>query len=75
MVGAGDDDNVVRIDGVNQAMLVVDAPRPIPGQVPFERFGFADALKRRSQNLSNQEVDALDQFAVMLLKPLVVAPA
>ena len=26
MVAAGDDDNVVCFDGINQAMLVVDAP-------------------------------------------------
>ena len=75
MVAAGNDNDIVRFDRVNQAMLAVDAPRPRPGQITPERFGFADPLERRSQNLPNQEVDAPDQFAVMLLKPLIVAPA
>ena len=66
MVAAGNDNDIVRFDRVNQAMLAVDAPRPRPGQITLERFGFADPLERRSQNLPNQEVDARDQFAVML---------
>jgi hypothetical protein len=51
MVTACNDYHIVGLRGVNQAMFVVDPPRPIAGEIAFERFGFADAFERASKNI------------------------
>src|SRR5712691_6985266 len=75
MVAARDDDRLVRPDGVDQTMFIVDTPRPVASEVTPERFRLTDASKRCSQNVLDQLIDSLDQSAVMFLEPLVIAPA
>src|SRR5437879_5236509 len=74
MVSAGDEDQRIALHGINQAMLVVDASRPIPRQIPLERLRFADSFKRRSQNVLDELVDSLGQLAIMLHEPLIIVP-
>jgi hypothetical protein len=42
---AGNDDDRLGRDVVNESMLVVDAPRPAACQVVFEGFGFAQSTE------------------------------
>ncbi len=46
MIFAGDNNYLCFSDFINKAMLVIDAARPVALQIGFERFGFADAVKR-----------------------------
>ena len=74
MVAARDDDHVVCPGHIDQSMLVVNSSGPTPSQIPFERFGLADTVKWLAEYFLNQLVDSLAEFAVMVLKPLIILP-
>ena len=74
VVAASDDDYDIGLNGVHQTMLVIDTPRPISREITLERFGLANPLKGRSKNVLDDLVDSLQQFAIALLKPLVITP-
>jgi hypothetical protein len=47
---------------IDQPVLIVDPPRPEPGQLAFQRLRFANAVKRIAQDVFDQHIDALDDF-------------
>src|SRR5450830_596494 len=76
---AGRDPDLVADDLVDQAVLVGDAPRPVPVQAMLERLGLADSLMGRvltgaSRDVLEQLVDPLEDPAVLDLPVQVVRP-
>lgn len=59
---------------VNDAVLIIDAPRPVPRQRMLQRLRLADAGKGRPRNLPDERVDALEQFLIGLLPVQVILP-
>jgi hypothetical protein len=47
------------IDAVDEAVFVVDASRPVAGEVSFERLGLADAVERIALDLADATNDAV----------------
>src|SRR5258707_11213316 len=52
-----DDLHFLRVCTVDQSVLVVDAARPVAGQVAFEGLGFAYALEGVALDLADQAGD------------------
>ena len=52
-----EDDEVVAIDEVDEAVLLGDPTRPRPGQHVPQRFGFADSGGRVAQRVVEEAVD------------------
>jgi hypothetical protein len=61
------DGDLVALDPVDQSVGVVDAPRPVAGELVLQRFRLADSLERRALNVANQEVDSFQPGFVRLL--------
>jgi hypothetical protein len=59
-------------DAIDEAMFLVNAPRPIAGQRMTKRFGFADAGMRIAPDVFEQFVNSPDNFFVRLLPVLVI---
>lgn len=59
---AGDNDQFVIGCPIDQAVSVVDAPRPIAGQTAAQRFGFSDASERIARRCGDQGINALQCF-------------
>jgi len=57
---------------VDNAVLVIDAPRPVTGKPVFKRL--AGTRERGSHNLMNEAVDALEHVSVSRLPVEVVLP-
>ena len=68
MITAGENPNLLWQYLVNQAVFLVDAPRPTPSQLVFEGFGFTDAGKRIALCICHQPNDA-DRLASIMLSP------
>ena len=47
---------------IDQPVLIVDPPRPEPGQLAFQRLRLANAVKRITKNVFDQRIDALNDF-------------
>ena len=61
-------EHTVFIDSVNEAIGIVNAPRPMPGKFMFEQFRLADALVDTvALNVFYQIVNALERLAVLHL--------
>jgi len=74
VVTAGDYNQGLVIDAVNQPVGVVDAARPKAREVFPEGLGFADALERVTQAVLDQCIDPLKGFAVLALPICVIVP-
>ena len=61
-----DDDEVIASDGVDEAVLLVEAARPVAGEVSAEAFGFAGADTGVACRFLDESVDAEQGFAVSL---------
>jgi len=59
---------------VDDAVLVVDASRPVTGKAVFERFGFAGARERIMHYLVDQPVYAFEHVPVGLLPVKIILP-
>ena len=59
---------------INETMFTIDAPRPAAGQISFEWFGFADALKTVAFRVFYQIVEAFKQLRLSFLKPEIIFP-
>lgn len=74
MITAGDDGDGAIIDGIYEAVGVVDAARPQACQIGFEWFGFANAGEGFALNVFDEQVDAFQGFFVLPLPVKVVLP-
>ena len=61
-------DDLYRIilNTVNKAICMVYAPAPISGQVAAQSLWFADSLIAVSVNISEELLDALEGFLILL---------
>ena len=59
MISTGNDGNRFLLHGVNEAMRVIDSPRPIALQVKSEWFRFSDSFEGGQCNFFAQFLDAL----------------
>ena len=65
MVSARCDDDGIIGHLVDQTMLVIDPPRPIPCQLMFERLRFSQTRERAALDVSNQFHDlGIDPFVL-----------
>ena len=67
-------DNVRIRDEIDEAIGLVDAPRPGSRQNVLERLGLADSCERISQHIQNEDVDALQSLPILPLPIDVVLP-
>src|SRR5665647_2505167 len=74
VIAACDDDQIVPIDPIDQAVGFINAPRPKAREVFFERFRLADTLERFPQAVLDQVVDPLQGLAILSLPILGVFP-
>ena len=74
MISAGNDGEVVIVDGVDQAVGVVDATGPEAGQVLTQGFGLAEPGKGCTERVGDQAIDAPQGLLVLVLPVEVVAP-
>lgn len=54
MVLTGEEDDRILIYFIDQAVLLVDAPRPASTQIVFEGLGFADTAKGMTQDVGDE---------------------
>ena len=47
---------------VDEAVCLVDSPRPHAGEIPAQRLGLADSRKRVSLDVPDELVDALEHL-------------
>src|SRR5580658_3031503 len=64
VVARRENDDLCFGDQVDEAMFVVDSPRPGPGQVVFERLGPADAGDGIRPYVFDELIDACEHLAV-----------
>ena len=74
MVAAGGDSDFGVGDFVDESVLVGDASGPISGEVVFEGFGFADPFVAVAGDVLQEQVDAFEDLAALLLPSGVVLP-
>ena len=74
MVAALQNNDRRAFDPVDQAMLMIDAPRPATGQPEFQRLGFADAPAGIPENVANQDVNPFEDLLVHGLPMPIVFP-
>lgn len=75
VVAGGNDDDLFVRDEVDKSVLVVDAPRPSPGQVVLERLRLANASEGVSAYVLDELVDPDKGLAVDPEPGCVVLPA
>jgi hypothetical protein len=75
MVAAGNDDELMAIDCIDQSMGVIDASGPKACQVLFQGFWFANALKRGSLSVSDDLVDTFEGFSALGLPMEIIRPS
>src|ERR1051325_926967 len=61
-------------EAIHDAVLLINPPRPPPGQRVTQRFGFADAGVRIAFDVLQQFVNPPDDLFVRLLPVLVIFP-
>lgn len=66
--------NCIISDLINEPMLVIDSPGPIAGKRMFQRFGFANTLKRAAFSFFNESVNTAKNFLVSFLPIDVIVP-
>ena len=71
---AGNDDRIIDY-AVDDAVRVIDPSAPPAAQAFIQRFRFADPIKRRSQDILDQQIVPLQRFSVLTLSPQIVFPA
>jgi len=54
------------VGSVDEAVFVVNASRPVAGQVSLERFGLTDAVERIALDLADETNNAAHPFAIGL---------
>jgi hypothetical protein len=59
-----DNDKIVALDAIHQAMFLTDPPGPVPAQILAQKFGSADALSGRALALGDHPIDALYHWLV-----------
>ena len=59
---------------INESMLVIDSPGPVAGKSMFQRFRFANTLKRAALNFLNEGVDTAKNLFVRFLPINVIVP-
>jgi len=59
---------------VDETMFVVDAPRPVAGQAMLQRLRLSDALERRADDVSDQEIHSLEKLSVGFLPVEIILP-
>jgi hypothetical protein len=64
VVAAGEYDEGLVGDLVNEAVFVVDAAGPAPFEFVLERLRFADAAERVAESFDDQAGQALKEFGV-----------
>lgn len=70
-----EDDEVVMVDEVHQAMLLGDPAGPRPGKQVLEGLRLPDPVSRITQCVIDQPVDPLEDLPIGLEPMLVVVPA
>ena len=73
VIPAGNDSDLILLNRINQAVCIVNSPRPETCQVLFQRFRFADALKGTALRIKYQLVDAFERFFILALPVHVVS--
>ena len=74
VVAAGGDADLPFGGLVDETMLVGDPARPVVGEVVLEGLWFAETLIAVADDVADQQVDALEDLAVLGLPPQVVLP-
>lgn len=64
MVSSLQDLDLVVVGSIDEAVFVVDATGPVPGEFTFERFRLADSVERISLNLGDEPDDPSSHLAV-----------
>ena len=59
---------------VDEAVLIVDAARPVARKRVFQGLGLSNALKRAAFCLFNERVDASEDFSIGFLPEQIVVP-
>lgn len=75
MIAALRDQQHTALDGINQAVAVVDPPRPETSKLVFQWLRLADAGKRIALDIADQLIDASKHGAVGSLPVKVIFPA
>lgn len=68
------DGDFVVLDAIDQSVFVVDAARPVAGQVALQRFGFSGTLEEVALDFLDEQVDPANLRLVGLLPIEVVTP-
>lgn len=71
---APDNDQFVIRCPIDQTVRIVDAPRPIAGQIAAQRFRLSDASERVARRRSDQGINALQRFFVLLVPVQISIP-
>src|SRR5215208_5837092 len=74
VVPAGGDPDLLVHQLVHEAVLISDAPGPVAGEVVLQRLRLTDALIAVALDVRQQQVDPLEDSAVLGLPPQVVLP-
>jgi len=60
---------------INNAMFLIDAPRPVARQAMFQRLGLTNTLERGTLDFFNENIDALEEFSVCALPIEIIFPS
>lgn len=74
VVAARNDHDFSGCSRIDETMLFVDPAGPVAGEIAAERFRLSDAFKRGAEDVLDEQLDAVQQPAVMFLKSEVVRP-
>ena len=74
VVTAGDDDQIVSIDAIDQPVGVVDAARPETRKTFSQWFRLANAAEGLAHAVLNQAIDTLQSLAILALPVLIILP-
>ena len=74
VVTAGDDDQIVSIDALDQPVGVVDAARPETRKTFSQWFRLANAAEGLAHAVLNQAIDTLQSLAILALPVLIILP-
>ncbi|KNC06821.1 hypothetical protein AC788_18755 [Pseudomonas sp. RIT-PI-a] len=74
MVATGKHRKHIIVVEVDQPVLLVDAPRPVSGEVTFQWFGATYSLEGITQDMGNEVIDSFMFTGVILGPVLIVSP-
>src|SRR5690606_33211769 len=74
VIAAGCDAHLIVDEPVNESEFGVDPSRPVAREPVFEWLGLADPFVAVPDDVQDQLVDPLEQFAILSLPPQTVVP-